>query len=96
MKKGGVLIVDATIEELKPGTELESMIRRIDSEGKSGLILYGPTYRPAFRAKARAKEAESPPIPAGRSGSRLVENKHSASAIVVDRTAAVLASQLGA
>jgi len=64
MKKGRVLIVDATIDELRPGTELESMIRRIDSEGKSGLILYGPTYRPSFRSKARAKEAESPRIPA--------------------------------
>ena len=62
MKQGRVLIVDATMDELKPGTELEGMIRRIDTEGKSGLILYGPTYRPSFRSKARAKEAESPPI----------------------------------
>jgi len=51
LKLGKVLIVDAKVEELKPGTELESMIRRIDDEGKSGLILYGPAYRPAFRSK---------------------------------------------
>ena len=51
LKKGRLLIVDAKIDELKPGTELESVIRRIDDEGKSGLILYGPVYRPAFRAK---------------------------------------------
>jgi hypothetical protein len=63
MKKGRVLIVDATIDELRPGTELECMIRRIDSEGRSGLILYGPAYRPSFRSKARAKVTESPRIP---------------------------------
>jgi hydroxymethylglutaryl-CoA synthase len=57
LKQGKVLIVDAKIDELKPGTELESMIRRIDNEGRSGLILYGPVYRPAFRSKLR-KDAE--------------------------------------
>jgi hydroxymethylglutaryl-CoA synthase len=51
MKQGKVLLVDALITELVPGTELESSIRRIDDEGKSGLILYGPAYRPAFRSK---------------------------------------------
>ena len=56
------MIVDAKIEELKPGTELESMIRRIDAEGKSGLILYGPVYRPAFRSKILRKDAETTPI----------------------------------
>jgi hypothetical protein len=59
MKQGKVVIVDAMIEELKPGTELESMIRRIDNEGRSGLILYGPAYRPAFRSKALYKKAET-------------------------------------
>jgi hydroxymethylglutaryl-CoA synthase len=62
LKQGKVLIVDAKIEELKPGTELESMIRRIDAEGKSGLILYGPVYRPAFRSKLLRKDAETTPI----------------------------------
>lgn len=55
-KQGKVLIVDSTIEELKPGTELESMIRRIGNEGRSGLILYGPVYRPAFRPKIIKKQ----------------------------------------
>jgi len=62
LKQGKVLIVDAKIDELKPGTELESMIRRIDDEGKSGLILYGPVYRPAFRSKLLRKDAEKTPI----------------------------------
>jgi 3-hydroxy-3-methylglutaryl CoA synthase len=59
MKQGKVVIVDAMIEELKPGTELESMIRRIGNEGRSGLILYGPAYRPAFRSKPLRKELET-------------------------------------
>jgi uncharacterized OB-fold protein len=59
LKLGKILIVDAKIDELKPGTELESVIRRVESEGKSGLILYGPTYRPSFRAKIIRKEAQT-------------------------------------
>jgi len=59
LRLGKVLIVDAKIEELKPGTELESMIRRIDDEGKSGLILYGPAYRPAFRTKLVREETRA-------------------------------------
>ena len=59
LKQGKVLIVDAAINELKPGTELEIMIRRIGHEGRSGLILYGPAYRPAFRSKLVSKFAEA-------------------------------------
>jgi uncharacterized OB-fold protein len=59
IKQGKVLIVDALMQELPPGTELESVIRRLDDEGKQGLILYGPTYRPAFRSKAMAKQVET-------------------------------------
>lgn len=59
LKQGKVLIVDSTITELTPGTELEALIRRIDDEGRSGLIIYGPTYRPAFRTKAIMKQAET-------------------------------------
>jgi hypothetical protein len=59
LKQGKVLIVDAAINELKPGTELEVMIRRIGHEGRSGLILYGPVYRPAFRSKVVSKFAEA-------------------------------------
>ena len=58
-KQGKVLIVDSTIDQLKPGTELESMIRRIGHEGRSGLILYGPVYRPAFRSKITQKQAKA-------------------------------------
>jgi hypothetical protein len=60
-----VLIVDATLPELTPGTELESLIRRLDDEGKSGLIIYGPTYRPAFRTKPLLKKAEAAAVLAG-------------------------------
>jgi len=59
LKQGKVLIVDSTLPELTPGTELESLIRRLDDEGKSGLIIYGPTYRPAFRTKPLLKKAEA-------------------------------------
>jgi hydroxymethylglutaryl-CoA synthase len=59
LKKGKVLIVDASMPELIPGMELEALIRRIDNEGRSGLIIYGPTYRPAFRTKPLLKQAEA-------------------------------------
>jgi hydroxymethylglutaryl-CoA synthase len=61
LKEGKVLIVDAASRELSPGMELESVIRRLDDEGKSGLIIYGPVYRPAFRTMALLKEAEAAP-----------------------------------
>jgi len=59
LKAGKVLIVDAFASELIPGMELESVMRRLDDEGKSGLIIYGPVYRPLFRTKALIKEAEA-------------------------------------
>ena len=59
LKQGKVLIVDSNMSELAPGMELEVLIRRIDDEGRSGLIIYGPTYRPAFRTKAMLKKAEA-------------------------------------
>jgi hypothetical protein len=49
LKKGKVFIVDADVDELKPGIELECVIRRLDYEGSDGLIIYGPCYRPSFR-----------------------------------------------
>jgi len=58
LKQGKVLIVDAKVNDLKPGTELECVLRRIDHEGKSGLILYGPAYRPAFRSKVKQEQVE--------------------------------------
>jgi 3-hydroxy-3-methylglutaryl CoA synthase len=61
LKQGKVLIVDTAARELSPGMELESVIRRLDDEGRSGLIIYGPVYRPAFRTKALLKEAQLAP-----------------------------------
>ena len=58
LKEGRVLIVDAFASEVTPGMELESVMRRLDDEGKAGLIIYGPVYRPIFRSKALIKEAE--------------------------------------
>ncbi len=49
LRQGGVYLVDSDLEELKPGTELESVTRRLDYEGSDGLIIYGPCYRPSFR-----------------------------------------------
>jgi uncharacterized OB-fold protein len=59
LKHGKVLIVDASASELTPGMELESVIRRLDDEGRAGLIIYGPVYRPIFRTKALLKESEA-------------------------------------
>lgn len=51
LKKGKVFIVDAEVDKLKPGIELECVTRRLDYEGSDGLIIYGPCYRPSFRKK---------------------------------------------
>jgi len=59
LKQGKVLVVDASLQDLPPGTELEGLIRRLDDEGKQGLIIYGPTYRPAFRSKPILKRTET-------------------------------------
>jgi uncharacterized OB-fold protein len=49
IKSGQAVLVDCAMNDLKLGTPLEAVIRRLDYEGKSGLIIYGPAYRPAFR-----------------------------------------------
>jgi len=58
LKQGKFLVVDASLAELSPGTELEALIRRLDDEGKSGLIIYGPVFRPAFRTKPLIEDAK--------------------------------------
>jgi uncharacterized OB-fold protein len=62
LKEGKVLIVDESPNQVQPGMELESLIRRLDDEGKSGLIIYGPVYRPVFRTKQLLQRAESEPV----------------------------------
>ncbi|HID16888.1 TPA: hydroxymethylglutaryl-CoA synthase [Candidatus Bathyarchaeota archaeon] len=49
LREGRVPLVDCDFEELKEGMDLELVIRRLNYEGTDGLILYGPSYRPAFR-----------------------------------------------
>lgn len=49
MKNGKVLLVDCVLRDLQVGAKLEPVIRRLDDEGKEGLIIYGPCYRPAFK-----------------------------------------------
>ncbi len=39
------------MSDLKLGMPLETVTRRLDYEGKNGLIIYGPAYRPVFRDK---------------------------------------------
>ncbi len=58
LKNGSVLLVDCELNDLKEGMIVEPVFRRIDYEGKDGLIIYSPCYRPVFRDKflARAKE----------------------------------------
>jgi hydroxymethylglutaryl-CoA synthase len=61
LKDGKVLVVDTSSSNVQPGMELEIVIRRLDDEGKSGLIIYGPVYRPAFRTLAQLRYAEAQP-----------------------------------
>ncbi len=41
-------ITDCDPEELKPGIELERVVRKIAEDGESGLIVYGYRFRPAM------------------------------------------------
>jgi uncharacterized OB-fold protein len=59
LSKGKALIVDAVSGEVVNGTELEVVIRKLDDEGKNGLIIYGPAYRPAFRSTINNTENKS-------------------------------------
>ncbi len=61
MTQNKVLLVDAKLSEFKPGTKLEGVIRRLDYEGKEGLIMYGVAYRPVFK-EAVAVIAKPRPI----------------------------------
>jgi hypothetical protein len=47
--RGNALLVDAAASELITGARLEVVIRKLDDEGRNGLIIYGPAYRVAFR-----------------------------------------------
>lgn len=49
MMQNKVLFVDAKLQELKAGAKMEGVIRRLDDEGKEGLIMYGIAYRPLFK-----------------------------------------------
>jgi len=49
LSKGKALIVDAAPSEVVSGIALEVVIRKLDDEGRNGLIIYGPAYRPVFR-----------------------------------------------
>jgi uncharacterized OB-fold protein len=59
ISKGKALIVDAASAEAINGTELEVVIRKLDDEGRNGLIIYGPAYRPAFRSTINNTENKS-------------------------------------
>lgn len=54
IKGGQAILVDCAMGDLKLGMPLEAVTRRLDYEGKSGLIIYGPAYRPMFREKIAA------------------------------------------
>jgi len=49
VKEGKVILADCDMGDLRPGLKLELVTRRLDYEGKDGLIIYGPSYRPLFR-----------------------------------------------
>ncbi|MFH0848047.1 MAG: hypothetical protein V1857_00910 [archaeon] len=70
MDSGRCLLVDCTMDELSAGMQLEVTLRRLDYEGKDGLIIYGPAYRPLFRQEIvhqneRSKNDVSPHLQAG-------------------------------
>ncbi len=51
IRNGQALLVDCVMSDLRLGMPLEAVTRKLDYEGKEGLIIYGPAYRPAFRGK---------------------------------------------
>jgi len=59
ISKGRALIVDSSPSELASGATLEVTIRKLDDEGKDGLIIYGPAYRPAFRTAPSSFNSKS-------------------------------------
>lgn len=61
LNQNKVLLVDAKLQDLKQGTKLEGVVRRLDYEGKDGLIMYGITYRPVFQ-EALAVMARPKPL----------------------------------
>ncbi len=54
VKSGHALLVDFAVGDLSIGMKLEATIKRLDYEGRDGLIIYGPAYRPIFREKPEA------------------------------------------
>ncbi|MCS7145440.1 MAG: Zn-ribbon domain-containing OB-fold protein [Nitrososphaerota archaeon] len=44
-------ITDCEPEELKPGMELERVVRRLTEDGESGLIVYGYRFRPVLKKR---------------------------------------------
>ena len=42
-------LTDADPENLKPGTPVEAVVRRIREDGETGIIAYGVKFRPALR-----------------------------------------------
>lgn len=59
ISRGRALIVDSSSSELASGATLEVVIRKLDDEGKDGLIIYGPAYRPAFRTVPNSINSKS-------------------------------------
>lgn len=59
ISKGKALIVDSSPGELASGATLEVVIRKLDDEGKDGLIIYGPAFRPAFRTVSNSINSKS-------------------------------------
>ncbi|MCJ7455358.1 hydroxymethylglutaryl-CoA synthase [Candidatus Bathyarchaeota archaeon] len=59
ISRGKALIVDVAPGEVVNGIPLEVVIRKLDDEGRDGLIIYGPAYRPAFRTAAKTMNNKS-------------------------------------
>ncbi len=56
ISQGRALIVDSIVSELASGSTMEVVLRKLDDEGRNGLIIYGPAYRPIFRNSSKNSE----------------------------------------
>ncbi len=61
LSENRVLLVDCKQSDLRNGMKLEGVVRRLDFEGKHGLIMYGIAYRPIFK-EALALMAKPRPV----------------------------------
>lgn len=58
LDSGHALLVDCSMKDLSLDMYMEATIRKLDYEGRDGLIIYGPAYRPMFQKRLNKSELE--------------------------------------